>query len=65
VSVIKHALKFKSHHVVIRIINLSISQDGLFLSESALLFLSVGYTFLTGKDTPVQESPPYLRPWIP
>jgi len=26
-SLIKHALKFKSHPVVIRIINLSISQD--------------------------------------
>jgi hypothetical protein len=64
-SVIKHALKFKSNLVVIRIINRSISQDGLFLSESALLFLSAGDTYLTGQDTPVQESPPDLRPWIP
>jgi len=64
-SLIKHALKFKTHHVVISIINQSISQDGLFLSERALLFLSVGDTVLTGQDTPVQESPPDLRSWIP
>jgi len=64
-SLIQHALKFKSHPVVTGINNLSISQDGLFLSESALLFLSVGDTYLTGQDTPVHESPPDLRPWIP
>jgi len=38
-SLIKHALKFEPHPVVIRTINLSISQDGLFLSESVSRFL--------------------------